>query len=166
MPAHIIPKGSVILSPMEGVTDDIYRKSVDELGYAWDFMACDFYRVPRQGKISQKSIINHFGKHSFANEDLKHKTIYQILTSPGCQTIPAVKIIEDLGFRYLDLNLGCPSKKVNSHHGGAYLLSDMKELLKIIRDIRKNFKRTFSVKMRVGYLDDSSYSELLKNVQR
>ena len=161
MISYSIPKNSLILSPMEGVTDDIYRVCMEELGLDWDFMACDFYRIPRFGKISPKSIIKHYGELSYANSKIKNKTIYQVLTSPGCQTEQATKVIHDLGFHHLDLNLGCPSKKVNSHQGGAYLLSDIPELLKIIRQMRRIFTKTFSVKMRVGYLDDSLFLKLI-----
>ena len=153
-------------APMEGITDISYRKAIVELFPEWDFVSTDFLRVPTVGKISKKMIIEHYGSEFYEQEILKEKTILQILTTPNAQTEECVKIINDLAFPRLDLNLGCPSRKVNAHLGGSYLLSVPSELLKIIRTIRKNFHYKFSVKMRIGYNDDSHFVENLKMLEQ
>jgi tRNA-dihydrouridine synthase len=66
---------------------------------------------------------------------------------------------------HLDLNLGCPSKKVNSHLGGAYLLSDHKALKSVLQTIRNNFTGHFTVKMRIGYRDDIHFVDTLKLIE-
>lgn len=147
---------------MEGITDPIYRSVVMKLYPEWDQFFTDFLRVPSSGFYSQKKIIEHFGKEIFENEALKKKTTFQILCSINSNIEHTIKQIKELGIEYLDLNLGCPSRKVNSHGGGSYLLSDLKQLQQIISEIRKNFDACFTVKMRVGFRNDELFEESLK----
>lgn len=155
-------KDALFLAPMEGVTDECYRLAVDECFPEWDHYACDFLRIPSSGHYKDQHVIKHFGQKCYQNEQLRHKTIYQVLTSPKGNIDYTVKQIQDLDFPWLDLNLGCPSRKVNAHFGGAYLLDHLQELEKIIHQIRSIWKGTFTVKMRVGYKDDKNFVSLLK----
>lgn len=155
-------KNSLLFAPMEGVTDGPYRKVISQLYPEWDYFFTDFYRVPRQGKISEKSIIGHFGTEIFNHREIRQKTGFQILTSPGSQTLRAAEIIDGLGLQHLDLNLGCPSKKVNSHQGGAYLLSDLAALAAILKTIRTHFRGIFTIKIRAGYKDDQNFANLIR----
>lgn len=155
-------KGALIFAPMEGVTDEPYRLAMSRLYPEWDYYSTDFYRVPTVGNISVKTLREHFGESVFKKNELRKKTTYQILTTARAQTEDVVRAINELDVDHLDLNLGCPSKKVNAHRGGAYLLSDLDELRRIIRIIRQNFDRTFTVKIRIGYRDDSHFIDRLK----
>ncbi|RLA67043.1 MAG: hypothetical protein DRQ88_04635, partial [Epsilonproteobacteria bacterium] len=128
----------------------------------WDRFSTDFLRVPTVGHFNDKFIINHFGSSVYQDEALKGKTTFQILTTERAQTEQTLKSIEMLGFEHIDLNLGCPSRKVNSHFGGAYLLSDLKGLKNILATIRKTFPHLFTVKMRLGYRDPSTFIDSLK----
>ena len=67
-----------------------------------------------------------------------------------------------LDINHLDLNLGCPSRRVNAHGGGSFLFSDLATLEKIILLIRKKWKSCFTVKIRAGYKDDSTFDEVIK----
>jgi tRNA-dihydrouridine synthase len=147
---------------MEGITEEPYRIALMKTFPEWDLFFTDFLRVPTVGKITESSILNHYGKRIYHNPDWKRKNSYQILTSPKAQTELVVEIIEDLKFNHLDLNLGCPSNTVNSHFGGAYLLSKPTELKTIVTNIRKKFTGCFTVKMRIGYKDDLLFLDNLK----
>lgn len=147
---------------MEGVTDGAYRLAVGRAFSEWDYFSTDFFRVPSVGNIYPEALNNHYGKRALENKKLYQKTSYQILTSARAQTKETVSIINDLGYHHLDLNLGCPSKKVNAHHGGAFLLSDLDALRVIIKEIRESFKGVFTAKIRVGYKDDLNFLNILK----
>ncbi|OIQ15685.1 MAG: hypothetical protein BM556_17155 [Bacteriovorax sp. MedPE-SWde] len=164
MPVTSLPfkKHSLLFAPMEGVTDAAYRIAISRAFPEWDYFSTDFYRVPTVGNIQKKAILNHYGHSALEKKNLASKTSYQILTSARAQTRDVVEIINSEGFEHLDLNLGCPSKKVNAHKGGAFLLSDIETLRPIIKTIRESFKRTFTVKIRIGYKDDNLFFDLLK----
>lgn len=160
-----LPKNTLFFAPMEGVTEEPYRLAILKNFPQWDFMSTDFLRIPTSAKLSEQKILDHYGKQVFENPTWKAKTIYQILTTEKAQTQDAVEKINSLGFPWLDLNLGCPSKRVNSRGGGAYLLHDLIALQKVLKIIRKSFTRTFSVKIRVGYKDDLYFEEILKIIE-
>lgn len=154
--------GSLLFAPMEGVTEESYRLAVSRAFPEWDLYATDFLRVPSQGIYKTTKIMDHFGEIAYRNEKLRKKTTFQILTSARANTQQTVEVIDAIGFDHLDLNLGCPSKKVNAHKGGAYLLSDLPALRTILKTIRNNFKNCFTVKIRIGYKDTENFEDLLK----
>lgn len=156
---------SLFFAPMEGVTDECYRSVIAALYPEWDYISTDFLRIPTVGIYPDKHIIKHYGETFYNNQELKDKTIYQILTSETAFTVEHAKKIQELGFDRLDINLGCPSKTVCKNKGGSYLLSDLPVLKKIILDIRQNFKGIFTAKIRVGYRDDSNFENILKTLE-
>lgn len=160
--SQVIEKGSLLFAPMEGITDGAYRKVIQRLFPEWNRLCCDFLRCPTEGRFSEKKIIEHFGVEEFEDVKVRENSTYQILTSPRANTEDTVEKIEALGFKHLDLNLGCPSKKVNSHQGGAFLLSDLKLLEKVIRQVRRRFSQMFTVKIRIGYRDTNLFLDNLK----
>ena len=150
---------------MEGITDEAYRIALMKTFPEWDHFFTDFLRVPTVGKISEKMVLEHYGERIYHKPEWRKKNSYQILTTHRTQTQAVVEIIESLKFEHLDLNLGCPSKKVNSHYGGAYLLSNHQQLRDVLKTIRNHFSGHFTVKMRIGYRDDSNFSDTLKLIQ-
>ncbi|MFT6630386.1 MAG: tRNA-dihydrouridine synthase [Bacteriovoracaceae bacterium] len=156
---------SLMFAPMEGVTDEYYRNVIHELYPEWDTYSCDFLRVPGVNPYPTKHIEKHIGRSILANEKLIDKTVYQILTSPGAYTKETVEAIAQIGMKWLDLNLGCPSKTVCKNKGGSFLLSEPEELRKIIKLIRTHFPGIFTCKIRVGYRDDSQFENILKMLE-
>lgn len=156
-----IPPESVLFAPMEGITDEPYRLAVQEAFPEWHYLSTDFLRIPSQGQYSDKKLLEHFGLHCLKNQKIKQKTAYQVLTTAKANTIPHIERLEELGVDHIDLNLGCPSKKVNGHKGGAYLLADLPSLRIVIKNIRDNFNGLFTAKIRVGYRNDDLFDEIL-----
>jgi tRNA-dihydrouridine synthase B len=155
-------KNSLLFAPMEGVTDLGYRLAIMDIFPEWDYYSTDFLRLPTNGVFSKKKIIEHIGLEVLKDTQKLNKTCFQILANPQVDLESNIKSIVDIGITHLDLNLGCPSPKVNRHHGGAYLLSEL-ELLKImLLRIRKIFPFHFSVKIRVGFKDDSLFEDIVK----
>lgn len=152
-------------APMEGVTDPAYRLAILKLIPEWDLLYTDFYRVPTVGNCDEKAIINHLGESTFDTAAFLNKTILQILTTPRAQTLKVIKIIEKLKIPALDLNLGCPSRKVNAHGGGSILLDTPDELKNILDIIKSNYSGKFSIKMRLGHLDTLNFEKNLQLFQ-
>jgi tRNA-dihydrouridine synthase len=61
--------------------------------------------------------------------------------------------VEDLGFDLVDLNLGCPAKKVVKCNGGSGLLRDLPAIGRIFQAVRAAVKIPFTVKFRAGWND-------------
>lgn len=143
----------IILGPMEGISDSAYRACMFELFPQWDYIATEFLRAPTNSHFKDSHILKFFGHENFKNLELKNKSIFQILTSVQSNYSYLAEQIDGLGFSWLDLNLGCPSRTVNSHGGGAYLLDYPEQLREIVTNLRKSFSGFFSVKMRLGFHD-------------
>jgi nifR3 family TIM-barrel protein len=65
----------------------------------------------------------------------------------------AARIVEESGFDLVDLNLGCPAKRVVGSNGGSGLLRDLPRIGEIFRSVRKAVKIPFTVKFRLGWND-------------
>jgi nifR3 family TIM-barrel protein len=63
----------------------------------------------------------------------------------------AARIVEDTGFDLVDLNLGCPAKRVVGSNGGSGLLRDLPKIGEIFRAVRKAVTIPFTVKFRMGW---------------
>jgi nifR3 family TIM-barrel protein len=63
----------------------------------------------------------------------------------------AARIVEETGFDLVDLNLGCPAKRVVGSNGGSGLLRDLPRIEQIFRTVRKAVTIPFTVKFRMGW---------------
>ena len=157
-----LPYGSIIFAPMEGITDEAFRKTILKLYPEWDVLATDFLRVPSAGRYPQKHLIRHFGKELFEIPWVQDKTMFQILTSQKAFTVDMVKQVEDLQIPWLDMNIGCPSNTVCKSRGGSYLLTDLHTLRELVKNIRTNFSGRFTAKIRIGYHDTNGFEDSIK----
>ncbi|HXH76418.1 MAG TPA: tRNA-dihydrouridine synthase family protein [Bacteriovoracaceae bacterium] len=157
-----IPSGSLFFAPMEGITDESFRKTILKLYPEWDYIACDFLRVPSAGRYPVKHLIRHMGRDLFEIPWVKEKTMYQILTSHRAFTVEMVRDVDYLGIPWMDVNLGCPSPTVCKNGGGSSLLKDLKTLAPLMRSIRENFKGRLSAKIRVGYSDTKNFDDSIR----
>jgi tRNA-dihydrouridine synthase len=157
-----VPYGSLFFAPMEGITDEAFRKTILKLYPEWDYLATDFLRVPSAGKYPNKHLIRHFGKELIENPFVVDKTMFQILTSHKAFTLEMVKQIVELKFPWLDMNIGCPSNTVCKNRGGSFLLTDLPALKNLVRTIRQNFHGRFSCKIRIGYHDTNQFEDSIR----
>ena len=74
----------------------------------------------------------------------------------------ACKISEDYGYNEINLNLGCPSKKVQKNKFGACLMQEPKLVAKCIEAMAKTTKLPITIKTRIGYNDVENF-EFLKS---
>lgn len=157
-----IPYGSIFFAPMEGITDEAFRKCILKLYPEWDYLACDFLRVPSAGRYPAKHLVRHFGKELIQHQWVQDKTLYQILTSHRAFTTQMVNDLQNLGIPWLDINLGCPSNTVTKNGGGSSLLRDLDALGPLIKIIRDTFKGRLTAKVRIGYSDTSRFEDIIK----
>lgn len=157
-----VPHGSMFFAPMEGITDETFRKTILKLYPEWDYLATDFLRVPSAGKYPNKHLVSHFGKELIEIPWIQDKTMFQILTSHRAFTIEMVKQVEDLGIPWMDMNIGCPSPTVCKNRGGSFLLTDLVSLRELVRNIRKNYSGRFTAKIRIGYNDTNGFEDSIK----
>jgi nifR3 family TIM-barrel protein len=85
--------------------------------------------------------------------DDEHPIGAQLFGSNPETLAEAARIVEDTGFDLVDLNLGCPAKRVVGCNGGSGLLRDLPRVGEIFRAVRKAVTIPFTVKFRLGWND-------------
>ncbi|HZB87949.1 MAG TPA: tRNA-dihydrouridine synthase [Terracidiphilus sp.] len=85
--------------------------------------------------------------------DDEHPIGAQLFGSNAETLAEAARIVEDTGFDLVDLNLGCPAKRVVGCNGGSGLLRDLPKIGEIFRAVRKAVTIPFTVKFRLGWND-------------
>ena len=138
-PAHI-------LAPMAGITDTVFRRFIKRLGGCGLIMT-EF--VSSEGMLRQ----NLKSKRFLYYTEEERPIAAQIFGADPDRLAEAAMMIEDLGFDLIDLNLGCPAKKVVKC-GGSGLLRDLALLEAILRKIRAAASIPFTVKIRIGWSDE------------
>src|SRR5712675_1743518 len=84
----------------------------------------------------------------------EHPISAQLFGSDPYTLAESAKIVEDAGFDLVDLNLGCPAKRVVKCNGGSGLLRDLPLIRTIFEEVRKVVTIPFTVKFRLGWDDD------------
>jgi len=93
------------------------------------------------------------GRYLHFYED-EHPVSAQLFGSSPTVLAEAARLVEDLGFDLVDLNLGCPAKKIVKCNGGSGLLRDLPLIGQIFEAVRAAVKIPFTVKFRAGWNDD------------
>ena len=140
---------ATVLAPMAGVTDTVFRRFIRNLGgcglIMTEFTSADGVL---RAKDKKAKLYLHF-------YDDEHPISAQLFGSDPKVMAEAARIVEDLGFDLVDLNLGCPAKKVVKCNGGSGLLKDLPAIGKIFEAVRSAVKIPFTVKFRAGWNDEN-----------
>ena len=86
--------------------------------------------------------------------DDEHPISAQLFGSNPATLADAARIVQDTGFDMVDLNLGCPAKRVVACNGGSGLLRDLPLIANIFESVRAAVTIPFTVKFRLGWNDN------------
>jgi nifR3 family TIM-barrel protein len=133
---------------MAGVTDTVFRRFIRNLGGCGLIMT-EF--TSADGVLRKKDQKAKRYLHFYEDE---HPISAQLFGSDPQVMAEAARMVEGLGFDLVDLNLGCPAKKVVKCNGGSGLLRDLPAIGRIFEAVRAAVKIPFTVKFRAGWSDD------------
>jgi len=145
-------------APMEGVTRAVFRQAHHTL-----FGGCDSYVTPflapsADGVFSEKEL-----REVAPSACAGVPTVPQLLTARPEHFLWAAEKMGELGYRQVDLNLGCPSGTVVAKHKGSGMLADPEALDRFFEEIFRGMPdgMTLSVKTRIGLEDKDNWPALL-----
>jgi tRNA-dihydrouridine synthase B len=138
---------ATVLAPMAGVTDTVFRRFIRNLGGCGLIMT-EFTSADGVLRAKDKKAQRYL--HFYEDE---HPISAQLFGSNPQVMADAARMVEDLGFDLVDLNLGCPAKKVVKCNGGSGLLRDLPAIRQIFEAVRASVKIPFTVKFRAGWND-------------
>lgn len=84
---------------------------------------------------------------------------FQLSSNNPLELGEATKIVTDYGADLVDLNCGCPVKKIRSKKAGSYLLSDAGKIYTLIRAMKNNTDRPVSIKIRVDANSSDDFNQ-------
>jgi len=139
---------ATVLAPMAGVTDTVFRRFIRNLDGCGLIMT-EF--TSADGVLRKKDQKAKRYLHFYEDE---HPISAQLFGSDPQVMAEAARMVEGLGFDLVDLNLGCPAKKVVKCNGGSGLLRDLPAIGRIFEAVRAAVTIPFTVKFRAGWSDD------------
>jgi tRNA-dihydrouridine synthase B len=138
---------ATVLAPMAGVTDTLFRRVIRGLG-GCGLLMTEFTSSEGITRSAKKTL-----RYLFFEED-EHPITAQLFGASPEVMADAARMVEDLGYDAVDINLGCPAKKVVKC-GGSGLLRDMPLLEQIFRAVRAAVKIPLTIKLRAGWDENS-----------
>ena len=139
---------ATILAPMSGITDTVFRRFIRDLGGCGLIMT-EF--TSGDGLIRSEKVARRYLSFAEAERPISA----QLFGSDPEVMAEAAELVERLGFDAIDLNLGCPAKKVVKCNGGSGLLRDLPLLERLFRSIRAAVNLPFTVKFRAGWSEQN-----------
>ena len=143
---------NVIQSPLAGVTDNIFRKLVRR----WSPNSLLFTEM-----VNATSLQLGHGSEKINQIGYEDGPIgVQIFDNRPFAVAEAAKESENAGAFLIDINMGCPVKKIAKKGGGSALINDPKLAVELIKRISKAVKIPVTVKTRIGW---NKYDESIKD---
>jgi tRNA-dihydrouridine synthase B len=171
---------ATVLAPMAGVTDTVFRRFIKNASQftatpaanlgapgldseTWvqdveatttnqqsgcglimtEFTSAD--GLSRMREVKRKRYLTYY--------DDEHPISAQLFGANPETLADSARIVQDAGFDLVDLNLGCPAKRVVACNGGSGLLRDLPQIERIFTAIRAAVTIPFTVKFRMGWND-------------
>jgi len=138
---------ATVLAPMAGVTDTLFRRVIRGLG-GCGLLMTEFTSSEGITRSAKKTL-----RYLYFQPD-EHPITAQLFGANPQVMAEAAKMVEDHGFDVVDINLGCPAKKVVKC-GGSGLLRDLELLGEIFRAVRAAVRIPLTIKLRAGWDDQS-----------
>lgn len=140
-------------APLQGYTDSIFRKLHTEIFGGVDKYYTPFIRVER-GDFRKKDIRE-------LPDETELCTIPQIIASTKPEDIEKmVAMLEEKGYKEVNINMGCPFPMIAKHGMGSGLLADKEAVKAMIKVLEAHPFMQFSLKTRLGYDDENQIFEM------
>lgn len=136
----------IVLAPMSGVTDLPFRRAVKKFGAGMvvsEMVASNEALRETQGTMKRLS-----------KSEIDQPQVVQLVGHDPKTMGDAAKFCEDLGADIIDINFGCPAKKVTNKACGSALMKDEDQACRIMEGVLNAVSRPVTIKMRTGWDND------------
>ena len=145
----LLNKPILILAPMAGVTDTVFRQIVAKYGrpdvFFTEFVSCDGLCSTGRDNLLR----------DLEYSESERPIVGQIFSSKPENFYKTAQLLQELKFDGIDINTGCPDRSVEKQGAGAALIRNPELIKRIIRETKRGAKNLpVSVKTRLGYDKD------------
>lgn len=144
-----LPAGAA-LAPMAGVTDHVMRRLCAEYGAAWsvtEMINAQGYCCAPENAAAIERLLYHTPEEGTIG--------VQLFGREPQYFARAAAEMEQRGFAFIDLNMGCPARKVVSGGSGSALMKEPELCGQIVAAVKKAVSVPVTVKMRAGWDENS-----------
>lgn len=142
-------------APLQGYTEDAYRRLHNAIFGGVDAYYTPFVRLEHGGVRSK----DMRGIRPEFNEGVN--VVPQLIARDAEEMQTLLDVILPLGYKEIDINMGCPFPLQTKHGRGAGLLTDAERVGQMMEIVKKYKAITFSVKMRLGLCDAEDWKSIL-----
>lgn len=147
----------IYFAPMEGITDGILRQTHNRI-----FGGIDVYCLPFHKLTQSMSLLTREERDISPEENEGLNILPQALTRDPEQLSAWMYYVSECGYRYADLNIGCPSPTVTKKGRGSAMLCDRGSLRAFMDRVFSNtLPVSLSVKTRIGYDSTEEWPQIL-----
>ena len=151
-----MPRPIVCLAPMDGITDSAYRRIVR--GFSQDVVLFSEF-TNADGFLRSDRVRSRL---DYRPEE--HPYFVQLFGNKPQSFAEASRALADLGVAGIDINMGCPAKKIVASQHGSGLMQDVKQACRIVEAVANAVSIQVSVKTRLGWKDDSGLVHFTKRL--
>ncbi|MDR1245260.1 MAG: tRNA dihydrouridine synthase DusB [Endomicrobium sp.] len=151
-------KNNILLAPMAGLTDLPLRRLAKQGGAGLVYTEMVSAKALVYGDKKTKKLLTIL--------DEERPVSAQIFGGDSHSMSEAAKIVQDLGADIVDINLGCPVRKIAKAGAGVKLLANEKLVSRILESVVKSVKIPVTIKIRIGLLPRQNVApEIIKIAQ-
>ena len=147
---------TLILAPMQGITDHIFRNTHHKHFGAFHEMMAP-YILAHGEKAPRQNILKKIFQHQLT----EFKLVPQLLGNDANAMIIFCNQLQEIGYTEVNWNLGCPYEFVTKKKRGSGLLPHPDIIKQILKDLFPQIKVDFSVKIRLGLSDQNEIYAVL-----
>ena len=142
-------------APLQGFTEDSYRRIHNELAGGVTAYYTPFLRLEHKGIRAKDA------RDVRPEFNTGVPIVPQVIAKDGEEFTFLINYLTELGYREIDVNMGCPFPLQTRHGRGAGILQQPESVKQITEIIRQRDDLTFSIKMRLGLTDEGEGLSLL-----
>jgi len=154
--ARIVSSNKISIAPMMGYTDRharlLYRLISPHILLFTEM-------------ITAKALLHGDYRYLLRFNQQEHPLVLQLGGSEADEMAAAGKLAEELGFDEININVGCPSERVQSGAFGACLMKEPDTVASCVNDMKKRTALSVTVKIRTGVDDSDSYPFLQEFIE-
>lgn len=155
------PSPSLILAPIRGITDAVYREAFAGCFGGFASAVAPFIQL-RQGQAMRPGELRQVAPEN----NRRLRTVPQLLTHHAPTLADALRVLHELGHDEVNWNLGCPYPMVAKRGRGAGLLPHPEHIDALLAAALNNSPVRLSVKLRLGYRDPDEFRAVLEVFNR
>lgn len=149
------------LAPIRGITDCIFRNIYHTHFPYFDAAVAPFINPQRHAAFKDKYLADILPQNNGALE-----VVPQLLYNSADDFITLGRRLEDLGYRHINWNLGCPAPMVANKGRGSGLLPHTERIIELLQTILEALRARLSIKTRLGFAGPNDIDRLLPRLER